>query len=98
MPWVKGQSGNPGGRPRIVSGVRRTAQNAADEALEILLAVMRDEKAQGATRASAAEKVLRIAGVPMSEEKAPEDPGASAPLTTAATADDLEAAATQGES
>ena len=97
MPWAKGQSGNPGGRPRIVAGVRRTAQNVADEALQVLLAVMRNDDAPPASRASAAEKVLRIAGVPMSEDRAPEGDGPSPPLTPAASVEELEAAATTGE-
>lgn len=97
MPWVKGQSGNPGGRPRIVQAQRRKAQNVADEMLDILIAVARNSE-KGSERSGAAVKVLQIAGVPFAAAGDPtgaDEP--SPPLGNSASVEELEAAAAKGE-
>lgn len=42
-PFPKGVSGNPGGRPRVVSEFRDKCRAYSDEALETLLEVMRSK-------------------------------------------------------
>jgi hypothetical protein len=64
--WRPGQSGNPGGRPRVAREVRASAQADTPEAYRIIAVLMR-EADKDSTRLSAAVKVLQIAGVPMSE-------------------------------
>jgi hypothetical protein len=41
MKWVKGVSGNPGGRPKLELSIRELAQQHSMEALETLVHVMR---------------------------------------------------------
>ena len=41
MKWVKGVSGNPGGRPKLEVSIRELAQQHGMEALETLVHVMR---------------------------------------------------------
>lgn len=95
MPFVKGQSANPGGRPRIVQSVRRRAQGHMEEALDVALEVMRKGE-KGTERLTAAVKVLQIAGVPFTADGATEAEPAK-PLTPSATEAELEAAAAAGE-
>jgi hypothetical protein len=45
MPFVKGKSGNPGGRPKRLSEVRELARSYGPEAIRKLVSIMRDEKA-----------------------------------------------------
>jgi hypothetical protein len=56
--FVKGASGNPGGRPRIVLAVRDQAQQHGEEAIEVLAGIMRDTEAPPAARISAASEIL----------------------------------------
>jgi hypothetical protein len=56
-PWVKGQSGNPGGRPKDLAWLRETARSHAPEALETLFRIMR-EGATEKDRRAAAEALL----------------------------------------
>jgi hypothetical protein len=56
--WVKGQSGNPSGRRRIVGDVREAARKYTTEAIETLAKIMRDAKQPGAARAAAANALL----------------------------------------
>ena len=93
--WAKGVSGNPGGRPRIAKTIRADAQVDAPDAYAEIKRIMR-EGDKDAARLAAAVKVLQIAGVPMSEDKAPE-PEQDKPLTSGATPEELEAAAVEGE-
>jgi hypothetical protein len=64
--WKPGQSGNPGGRPKVAREVRASAQDDTPEAYRIISGLMRDAD-KDSVRLSAAVKVLQIAGVPMSE-------------------------------
>lgn len=60
--WAKGRSGNPGGRVGGVSAeVRREAAKYAQEALVVLLGVMRQTYAPPAVRRQAARDLLRLA-------------------------------------
>lgn len=46
MPWVKGQSGNPAGRPKMASQLARLARSKTQDGLELVefaVAVMRGE-------------------------------------------------------
>lgn len=56
--WQKGQSGNPGGRPKVIAEIRELAQQHAPEAIETLAAIMKDAKAPHAARATAAATIL----------------------------------------
>lgn len=59
MPRFKtGQSGNPGGRPKIAHDLKELARIHTHEALDTLLGVMRDKKAPHSSRVTAANAVL----------------------------------------
>jgi hypothetical protein len=58
MPWVKGQSPNPGGRPREVADIRKLARSRGKEAIDALYEIMRDEKAPPAARIAASVALL----------------------------------------
>lgn len=58
MAFVKGQSGNPGGRPKQDPEVRRLAKALTVEAIGTLADVMRNKRAPAAARVSAAEALL----------------------------------------
>lgn len=62
MPFKKGKSGNPGGRAKVKLADGRTlgdlAREHTEEALNVLVAVMRNKDEPGNTRAAAADKVL----------------------------------------
>ncbi len=58
MAFQKGKSGNPGGRPAVPPELREAARVKTVEALEVLAAVMRDDKAAPAARVSAATAIL----------------------------------------
>jgi hypothetical protein len=51
-PWPKGQSGNPGGRPRAAADVKTEAQKHTREALNRLVHWMRSDDPQASIRAS----------------------------------------------
>lgn len=94
--WKPGVSGNPGGRPRIVSGIRRKAQNDSEEAYAVLLKEMREAE-KPSERISAAVKVLQLAGAPMSEDRTPEAEQRPAQPSGEMTAEQLEEIAAGGE-
>lgn len=54
----KGVSGNPGGRPKALLSVQQLARMHTDEAVDVLVEVMRDQKAPAAARAAAANSIL----------------------------------------
>jgi len=58
MPWVKGASGNPGGRPKELPDVRALARSRGKEAIDTLYAIVRDKKAPAAARIAAATALL----------------------------------------
>jgi hypothetical protein len=68
MPWVKGQSGNPGGRPAQaleVKEIRKLAQAKSGEAFKIILHLMRHADRES-VKLAAALGLLKIAGLDMS--------------------------------
>ena len=58
MRWQKGQSGNPGGRPKALADVQAAAREHTVEALATLVEIMKDPKQPAVTRLSAADKIL----------------------------------------
>ena len=55
---MKGQSGNPGGRPKVVGEVRELARERTEEAINTLTVIMGDTDAPPAARVSAANAIL----------------------------------------
>jgi hypothetical protein len=51
-PWQKGQSGNPGGRPKIAANIREEARKHTKEALNRLVHWMRSDDPQASIRAA----------------------------------------------
>jgi hypothetical protein len=58
MPFVKGQSGNPGGRPKVVGEVQELARSHTADAVTTLAEIMRDTAAAPAARVAAANALL----------------------------------------
>lgn len=58
MPFEKGKSGNPGGRPKVVGEVQALARELTTEAVKTLRDIMRDKKAPHAARGYAANSIL----------------------------------------
>lgn len=56
--WKPGQSGNPGGRPKVVAEVRDLARAHTEDALATLASIMKNEGAPPAARVSAAAHIL----------------------------------------
>lgn len=61
MPWVKGQSGNPGGRKAVPKDVRELARGYTAQAIETQAAIMMDPDAPHAARVKAADCLLNRA-------------------------------------
>lgn len=53
-PWQKGQSGNPGGRPKIAADIKAEARMHTKEALDRLVHWMRSDDSQASIRAATA--------------------------------------------
>jgi hypothetical protein len=53
-PFKKGQSGNPGARPKVVAEVEELTRQHTTAAVETFVSIMTDPKAPPATRISAA--------------------------------------------
>jgi hypothetical protein len=75
MPFVKGQSGNPGGRPKVLEEARRLAQSFTEENILGLMELAKDPDQPGQVRVSARNAVLdRALGKPVqpNEHSGPE--------------------------
>jgi hypothetical protein len=57
-PWVKGQSGNPGGRARIPAELIAAAKAMSMDALGVLESIMHDPKAMESARVKAATAII----------------------------------------
>ena len=57
-PFPKGVSGNPGGRPKVLSDVQDLARKRSPDAINTLAAIMDDQKAPPAARVAAANSLL----------------------------------------
>lgn len=64
MPFVKGQSGNPGGRPKELEGIQKLAREHGDAAIRVLLAVAENGKSESARVAAASALLDRGYGKP----------------------------------
>ena len=58
MPFEKGKSGNPGGRPKVIGEVQTLARQYTKEAIETLRDIMQNKKAPPAARGFAANSIL----------------------------------------
>lgn len=58
MAFVKGQSGNPGGRKKVDGDLRELARAKCPKMLQILAKIAEDEKKPTAARVTAASAVL----------------------------------------
>ena len=56
--WKPGQSGNPGGRPRVVADIRALAQLEGAACIETLIEIRDDKKASPVARSAAAQALL----------------------------------------
>ncbi|MGA7311591.1 MAG: DUF5681 domain-containing protein [Pseudolabrys sp.] len=58
MPFKKGQSGNPGGRPKILADVQELARAHTTSAINALVQIVEDKNTQPAARVAAANGLL----------------------------------------
>ena len=56
--FAKGQSGNPGGRPKALGDIRELARRHSGEAVQVLVHVMGDASAAPSARVGAASALL----------------------------------------
>jgi hypothetical protein len=57
-PFKKGQSGNPGGRPKVIAEVKELAKEHTVEAIQTLVSIMTNPKFAPAARVTAANALL----------------------------------------
>jgi hypothetical protein len=57
-PFQKGQSGKPGGRPKVIAEVKELAREHTAEAIQTLVSIMTNPKSAPAARVSAANALL----------------------------------------
>lgn len=77
-PWKPGESGNPGGRPKIDQEIRELAQVDSPEAYEKIRAIMLNDKHRNQLPAAIA--VLKLAGVSLTAGDGKSPPSPSTPL------------------
>ena len=58
MAWKKGESGNPGGRPKAERKLQDIAREHSEDAIATLAAIMNDVEASSSARVSAASAIL----------------------------------------
>src|SRR5262245_49121807 len=58
MPFQKGKSGNPGGRPKVVGEVQALARECTQQAVDTLKDIMHNNKTPAAARVAAANSLL----------------------------------------
>ncbi|MGB8896959.1 MAG: DUF5681 domain-containing protein [Pseudolabrys sp.] len=58
MPFKKGQSGNPGGRPKILADIREVARAHTASAMNALVQIVENNNAPPAARVAAANSLL----------------------------------------
>lgn len=58
MKFRHGQSGNPGGRPKVIAEIQELAREHSPTAIETLVSIMRSPKASPAARVAAANSLL----------------------------------------
>lgn len=64
MPWAKGQSGNPGGRPKTLAEVKALAQKHTLDAIKALVKIATKGKNEGAVVSAANSIMDRAYGKP----------------------------------
>ena len=69
-PFKKGQSGNPGGRPKVVAEIRQLARERGPEAIAALVKVMTKGKSEAARVAAANALLDRGWGRPKQSDEA----------------------------
>jgi hypothetical protein len=58
MPWTKGQSGNPGGRPGVIKDIQELARKHSIGSILTLVEIRDDKASPAAARVQAASAIL----------------------------------------